>query len=155
MKRVIVVVALLATLALVACGGEDDDAEPAQDAAPAEEQQDAEPTDRTLVVRVEVWDDTETNPVPDDMEVWARGHGSFFPDVEFSGDVVEEMTITDRQLIVYPEGREVPEHVIELEPPDDFTEASAMHMISIEISDDAVEVSGTSVPGRTERFDRR
>lgn len=139
---VVVAVVAIVGAGVFALGGSSESANElgasANPVAPADEE--------PILLKVAVWDDTESTP-PSEMELWARGNGSWFPDLEFGGDSVA-MQIDDRKLWVYPDGRSGREIMVSLEPPADLIEDSTADSVTVAVNDRVVEVSGTSVSGR-------
>jgi outer membrane murein-binding lipoprotein Lpp len=137
---------------LLAERGRNDGVEPAEREYEEAEQEPEPPADERVVLRVAVQDWTRNNPPAEDAEIWARGHGSWYPDLDGDGggDVTDMEITGDREFVVYPDGRDGPEIGLRLQPPEDLIAGSVRDMVSVEIRDTRVLVSGTSIPD----FDR-
>lgn len=108
------------------------------------------------MVRVSVWDDTESKPLPDKAELWFRGYGSWWlkPATKFGGDTKK---LGDRQpgnrdsLMLYPDGRDGGREItIPIETTTEMSRlGSARDTITISISDDEVEVVGLAIEAAT------
>ena len=71
-----------------------------------------EPVQAQTTLRVSVSDRRESDQSSVRTEIWARGSGSWFPDMRFGGDVRNfgpYMLGSTAEMVFYPLGREVPE----------------------------------------------
>lgn len=105
-----------------------------------------------VTLKVNVYDDTTGNPA-DEFEIWARGNGSFYPDLAYGSDT-RDVLIEDGKLFLYPDGRDGAERSIKLRPPPDLIEGSDKDAILVDVGDAEVTVHGRSIPGGERRFSR-
>ncbi len=110
----------------------------------------AHPVDRgsAKVLRVSVFNES-ASPVSGRPEVWLRGAGSWYPNLEYGGDVENfpgrEEGTTDT-LYFYPEGRETPEIQVPARiTPDMCPDGCVRDMVHLEIWDDRYEAWGATV----------
>ena len=111
----------------------------------------------SIVLDIAVFDDTVRRPPGDRFEIWARGHGSWFPDVRFGGDVAVLGTFPvgqDATFAVYPDGSDGREILIPFRMTADMISGSDRDRIQMEITDRDVVVRGTAIPERELRFAR-
>jgi len=118
-------------------------------------------TEETIEVslKIAVWNDTVENKP--DLEIWIKGTGSWYPDkesMEFGGDSfipVEPFSNEEiNKIYIYPDGRDGNEIMVEVFVTDEMTSNSDRDTIIIEISDETVVVTGTSVKGINKEFKR-
>jgi hypothetical protein len=106
-------------------------------------------------LRVALTDYTENNkPNP---EVWIEGTGSWYPDIEFGGDVFipdEPFSNDNNKIYIYPDGREGNEIIVEVVVSDEMISESVKDTIHIEIYDDIIKVWGTSIEEFEKDFTR-
>lgn len=167
MKWFAALVLPLALLALVvACEEEEEEAatatpSPAATATGTPEPRrspEATPTPEAagLELKLAVYDDTESSPA-DEVELWTKGLGSWYPDLTFGGDVT---TIgpyevgSSHELFVYPDGRGGVEIKVVLTLTDDMMSRSDRDMVSVAIGDQTVTVTATSIDGLEQQFAR-
>jgi len=110
-------------------------------------------------LKIAIWNDTEKNEP--ELEVWIKGTGSWYPDkesMEFGGDFfipVEPFSNEGiNEIYIYPDGRTGNEIMVEIFVTDEMTPKSDKDTINIEISDETVIVTGTSIAGITKEFKR-
>lgn len=104
-----------------------------------------------VLLEVMVSDFTEVDPPDDRMEVWVRGHGSWYPDMEYGVtkkglgyfDVGEPH---EGDFYFYPDGRDGTEIMIPFEMSDDMISGSTMSQTQITLYDDRIEISGQAIP---------
>lgn len=114
----------------------------------------------TRLLEIAVSDSTDRNLPADDMEIWVRGFGSWYPDLQFGGDGPQataefpagELRTSD--FYVYPDGREGSEILVEFRMMDDMISGSDQARTWVEIYDTYVEVSGQAIPGGVRTYDR-
>lgn len=126
----------------------------------AEPEPENDPAEETKLLEVAVTDYTEQNPPGDRLEIWVRGHGSWFPDVEFGGDgpqAMGEFPVGELQtddFYIYPDGRGGAEILVEFEMTEDMISGSDRDRTHVEIYDSYVEVwGGPEISGNGE-YDR-
>ncbi len=109
------------------------------------------PRPETRALRVAVTDDTD-GPLGGlgKVEVWVRGHGSWYPDLRFGGDVrtFDGFTLGkhDGDFFVYPDGRDGAEVRVLLDVPADMISGSVRDMVMVEIHRRKVVVIGVPIP---------
>ncbi|MBC8388965.1 MAG: hypothetical protein ISS14_04840 [Actinobacteria bacterium] len=110
-------------------------------------------------LKIIVWNDTVENEP--NLEIWIKGTGSWYPDKEsmgFGGDFfipVEPFSNEGiNEIYIYPDGRTGNEIIVEIIINDEMTPESDRDTIHIEISDETVIVTGTSIAGITKEFER-
>lgn len=124
---------------------EEPEPEPETEAEPEPEK---EPAEETKLLEVAVMDYTEQNPPGDRLEIWVRGHGSWYPDVEFGGDgpqAMGEFPVADLQtddFYIYPDGQDGTEILVEFQMTEDMISGSDRDRTHVEIYDGRVEVWG-------------
>ncbi len=103
-------------------------------------------------LRVGVWDSTEKTATPR-PEVWLRGAGSWFPDIEYGSDArnFEGHEVgTTIEIFFYPLGRDEPEIKVEVPITEDLCPQGCVRdMVSLEIYDDRFEIWGGPVKSQT------
>lgn len=132
----------------------DDTDDPAEDESTAEDQTEestASPAEGEEVeLRVAVWDETENNPPGERAEVWIEGTGSWYPDLEFGGETLEDAGPFERysegEIYIYPDGRDNGAEILATVGFDEeFISSSPRDAVRIEIYDERVIVVGTPV----------
>ncbi len=105
-----------------------------------------------------MWDDTVERPA-ENIEVWVRGYGSWYPDITFGSDVntlgafpVGELR--DQDFFIYPDGRDGTEIRVEFEMTADMISGSDMSMTTVAVSDTTVTVTGQAIPDFELVFER-
>ena len=135
----------VAFLAMSACGT--NNPAPAT-STPTPEPAPAQPA--TVAMRVSVFNQGESTNAR--TEVWLRGHGSWYPDLSFGGDVRNfpgQAVGSEVELFFYPLGRadqqtaDMPEIVVNV--PVTASLATDRNMVRLELWDDRFEVWGGSV----------
>ena len=106
-----------------------------------------------ITLRVSVSDETEQIPVEGQTEIWLRGAGSWFPNLEFGGDFrdYESLAVgTTQQLYFYPLGRDEPEILIDVPVTNDLCpNGCARDTVLLSIWDDRFEVLPPEAETRT------
>ena len=110
-----------------------------------------------VYLRLTVTDETNERPPADDAEVWVRGVGSWWIDLESGSDVLEEAgpfryDTTEGDIFAYPDGRDGVEIPVVVYFAEDYKSASVRDMVTIEIHDRAVQISGTPVEAYHDEF---
>lgn len=116
------------------------------------EQEEAQDKQQSKLLEVAVMDWTENNPPAERAEIWVRGHGSWFLDLEFEGDgpkalgefPVGELRTDD--FYVYPDGRNGAEINVGFEMTEDMISGSTQARTFVRIYDDHVQIVGTAIP---------
>lgn len=125
---------------------------------PEEEQPEEAPSaSGPVVLDVAVWDDTNTNPPDGRMEIWVRGHGSWFPDQTFGGDsnLLGEFPIGEPgEFYIYPDGRDGVEIRVPFRMTAEMISGSDRDRTQVSIEDSTVTVFGTAIEGLELVFDR-
>lgn len=155
---------------------EEDD--PDDNAAPADETDDTDPDPSTddsddvddgndeaeeqeteeVYLRLSAVDETDEHPPTDDAEVWIRGIGSWWVDMEDGSDVLEEAgpferyDDTEGDIFVYPDGRDGVEIPVVVYFDEDFQSGSDRDLLSIEIHDREVQIMGSPVEAYHDEF---
>lgn len=83
-----------------------------------------------------------------DVEIWVRGHGSWYPDLEFGGDVTHLGSFPvgePDEFFVYPDGRDGKEVGVPFEMKADMISGSDRDRTHVEIHDKSVVVWGTAI----------
>lgn len=109
------------------------------------------------ILEVVVWDDTSKNPPGDRMEVWVKGHGSWFPNVENGSDkkALGSFPVGEpNEFYLYPDGRDGAEIKIPFTMTREMISGSVMPQTIINIYDSKVEVVGQAIPDRTKEYPR-
>lgn len=136
----------------------DEHDKPAAGTTPAEKHERRAPVPlptQEVVVRVQVWDDTDTNPIHDKCEIWFRGHGSWWlKDATKSGAAaanVGRRKVGQRdKLVLYPDGRDGQEVSIPLTMTSEMNpDGSVRDSIMITIGDDEIEIVGLPIKAAT------
>jgi hypothetical protein len=144
---------VLLTAALAACAspaGERPTATRTSAATPA-------PARQTVVLDIAVFDDSVDRPLADDFEVWVRGSGSWYPDVEFGADsrTFGEYQVGEAdEFYIYPDGRDATEVRVEFTMQPDMIAGSDMARTLVEVTDSEVIVIGLAIPDQEQRFSR-
>jgi hypothetical protein len=103
--------------------------------------------------KIQVWDDTVSNPPGQRAEVWVRGMGSWFPDLEFGADVKSGVgpfpVGSTQEVFVYPDGRDGAEVKVSVVVGSNLISDSDRDAIIVEIGDTEVRVLGAAVQGRS------
>lgn len=108
-----------------------------------------------VMVRVNVWNDTESRPMDDRAEVWFRGHGTWWLKEETKfGAAANKLGYRDvgkkDTLHVYPDSRSGKEIVIPIMMTSEMNpESSDLDTINIQIEDKKVKVWGRAVKAAT------
>jgi len=106
-------------------------------------------------LRVALTDYTENNkPNP---EVWIKGTGSWYPDIEFGGDVfipTEPFSNENNKIYIYPDGRDGTEIIVEIFVTNELISESVRDTIHIEIYDDSIKILGSSIEEFEKDFER-
>ena len=103
-----------------------------------------------------VWDDTEQKNAKD-LEIWVKGLGSWYPNLEYGGDsnVIGPFPVEEIQKIfIYPDGRNGKEIMVEFIPKKEMISQSDRDAIIIEISDEKVIVSGIAIKNSGKEINR-
>ena len=99
---------------------------------------------QSVSLRVAVNDDTEQTQTPERTEVWVRGTGSWFPNLEFGGDVRNYSDLevgTTATLFFYPLGRDEPEIQVLVPITSELCpQGCARDLVTLDIYDDRFEV---------------
>ena len=110
----------------------------------------------SVALNVVVWDSTELTTAPLGTEVWIRGHGSWFPDLEQG---IDSKTFgpfkvgNTTTIYFYPQGREEPEIKIASPITADFCpQGCPRWSVYLDIQDDRFEY--TTPHGDSESFPR-
>ncbi|QLG27408.1 hypothetical protein HUG10_07535 [Halorarum halophilum] len=103
-----------------------------------------------VTLRIAAWDETENTPPGEQAEVWIKGTGSWFPDFEFGGDLLEDagpfVRNSDGELFIYPDGREAGTEIVATVYFDEnFISNSPRDMVRIDIHDERVVVGGSPI----------
>ena len=91
------------------------------------------------------------------MEVWVKGHGSWYPDVKFGSDkrALGSFPIGEpTEFFFYPDGRNGVEIKIPFEMTNEMISGSTMSQTLVTLYDDKVEVVGQAIPGRSQEYSR-
>lgn len=101
-----------------------------------------------MIVRVVVYDDTESSPLHPRAEIWARGLGSWWLGRDTMQDIGGRTSGRVDQLVIYPDGRDGKEITVKFQ----LTEAMCRQgcprdMITVAIDDDDVTVGGFPLEG--------
>lgn len=110
-----------------------------------------------IALDIAVFDDTVRRPPGDRFEIWARGHGSWFPDVRFGGDVAVLGPFPvgqDATFAVYPDGREGREILVPFRMTGSMISGSDRDRTQVEIHDEEIVVRGAAIPGGPLTFAR-
>jgi hypothetical protein len=107
------------------------------------------------MVRVQVWDETDRNPLPEKSELWFRGHGSWWlkPATKFGSaaeDLGRRKTGQKDTIALYPDGRNGQEIFIPFSVTTEMNPSgSTRDSIIITIGDDEIEIVGLPVKAAT------
>lgn len=120
-----------------------------------------------IELRIAIFDDSAERPLISGLgtsansgsraELWVRGYGSWFPDLEFGGDgnTLGSFPIgEEHEFFVYPDGRDGREIRVVFRMTADMISGSDRDMIQIGISDTTVTVSGTAIRDFEQQFER-
>ncbi len=110
----------------------------------------------SVALRLAVYDDTVKSR-NDLLEVWTKGLGSWYPDLEFGGDnttIGPYKRNSAVDVYVYPGGRNSTEIRFTLTITADMISASDRDMVIIEVGDDRVVVTSTGLPDMSATFKR-
>ncbi len=132
---------------------------PTPTASPTPESGDGQTEDvQEIDLEVALWDDSIERPA-ENIEVWVRGYGSWYPDLSFGIDVntlgafpVGELQ--EQDFFIYPDGRDGTEIRVEFQMTADMISGSDMSMTTVVVSDTTVTVIGQAIPGITQEFER-
>ncbi|MBE0418068.1 MAG: hypothetical protein IBX63_09915 [Coriobacteriia bacterium] len=107
-------------------------------------------TSRTddVSLRVVVFDDTERSS-NSNLEVWTKGLGSWYPNMEYGGDntaIGPYARGSEVRVFVYPDGRDGTEMSFTLTITDEMISESDRDMVTLSLYDDRVEVVSTALP---------
>ena len=113
--------------------------------APTEEApQQAAPQSDVVTLRVSVSDETTVRPVSGRPELWVRGAGSWFPNLEFGGDVCDYQGLvvgSSQEFVFDPTGMDDPEIAFDVPITDGLCPVGcARDTLLISIWDDRFEV---------------
>ena len=122
----------------------------------------AAPRTETRALRVWVSDDTDAFRPPGKLgkvEIWARGHGSWYPDMRYGGDarLLGEFVVGnthERDFCIYPDGRDGTEIYVPFTMTSDMISGSDRDLVQVIISDRSVRVTGTSITDFEQKFPR-
>ena len=110
-----------------------------------------EPVAQSVMVRVQVWNETENRPLHEKAEIWLRGHGSWWIKSEVQLGAAaknlapREVGIQDK-LYIYPDSRDGREiEIAFMMTPEMNPNGSDRDSIIVTIYDDAVEVVGLAL----------
>lgn len=114
---------------------------------------------KPYMVRVSVFDDTQSKPVHPRAEIWFPGHGSWWlkPELEYGSafkDLGTRPSGTPQTLIIYPESRDGRELEVPYMMTDEMNpEGSPRDMISVDISDTEIIIHGLPIKAALGKFE--
>ena len=118
---------------------------------PIEVEDEATQTDGTF--RVSVTDYDENPGDYPEFEVWVRDYGSWFPNFEFGGDLLESVgpfpvgELIEGDIYIYPFGRDGIEVAVPIRLSEEHISDSTRDMLSIYVEAGVLTVFGTVVEG--------
>lgn len=127
------------------------DTETSDEAAP-----ESAPAGGPVSLKLAVWDETESS-ANDSIEVWTKGLGSWYPDLQFGGDntVIGPYQHGDEvEVYVYPDGRDATEVKFTITITDEMISESDRDMVRVDLYDDRIEVLSTGLPDINAAFPR-
>ena len=113
----------------------------------------SKPIPKMVSLRIAVFNDTKSTPHR--TEVWVRGSGSWYPNLEFGSDVrvfegFEVGSSTSGSIVFYPLGRDEPEIPVSIPITSNLcAQGCVRDMVQLAIHDDYFEVIG---PGTQQRY---
>jgi len=118
--------------------------------------QDKKSQSKQIAVRVSVWVDPDSAPLPREAEIWFKGYGSLWiarDPVKILGTRPAGHT---EPLYIYPDGRNGKEIAVPTTVTSEMCpQGCARDTTMINISDDLIEVVGTAIEDRKMTFSRR
>ena len=149
---------LLVIAMIGGCGGNGNDKEAADEPEEEKEHQKEEEQSQALEMSVKliVWDDTESNAA-DNLEIWVKGTGSWYPDLDFGGDtkVTEPFPVYEPQeLFIYPDGRDGIEIKVIFTTTKDMISGSDRDALIVAIEDNGVIITSVIIDGIEQVFSR-
>lgn len=134
----------------------------------------AAPQMETRVLRAGVFDDTNEHPVTNALDeqgridsgaygervaVWVRGHGYWYPDLRYGGDVetLAEFVVGEtheRDFCIYPDGTDGTEIYVPFTMTSDMISGSVRDSVQVSISDRSVRVTGPPITNCEQEFPR-
>lgn len=147
---------LLTVLLINGCGNNND---PLNDSY-LNSEEDPKDLELTLIaeasIKLNVWNETQTKPATD-LELWVKGTGSWYPDLEFGADskTVGPFPIDEPQeLFIYPDGRGGPEIKIEFTLTSEMLSGSDRDAMILIIEDAVITITCTAIEGIEQVFER-